>query len=342
MASVKSWLKFVVHSVLAGYAFLRIKSLLRPTLIILTYHRVLPTKDQHRDSEQPGMVVSPQLFQLHLRTMQRLGATFMHLDDWIALDQEGKPVPKLTVAVTFDDGWRDNYEHAYPILHQQKVPFTIFLVTNAIGQGQAFWPERVMQLVMNHGALTIDRPEFDWLRPHLTGLPLAERPLTREEADRVVSNLKQLDDQSIIAGLETTSLARTDPATDSPRRVILDLNELQEMHASGLAHYGGHTRHHFRLNRLNSTHALMDEIAGCQQDLQALKLQPAKTFCYPNGDISEYGEVLVRQHFHGACTTRSGCNASGCDPFTLKRYNLHDNNSGSARSFLATLGRGLL
>jgi len=342
MAGFKSWIKFVVHSVLACYAFLRIRSLLKPTLIILTYHRVLPITDQLRSSEQPGMIVSPQLLQQHLLTIQRLGATFMHLDEWIALDQAGKTVPKLTVAITFDDGWRDNYEHAYPILQQQEIPFTIFLVTKVIGRGHAFWPEQVMQLVMNHGALAIDRPEFDWLRPHLADFPIADRALTREEADRVISNLKQLDDQSIIAGLVKTSLARTVGAIDSQSRAILDLNELQEMQASGLAHYGGHTQHHFRLNRLNSTHELVDEIAGCQQDLRSMNLHPATTFCYPNGDTSEYGETLVRQHFQGACTTQTGCNPSGCDPFTLKRFNLHDNNSGSARAFLATLGRGLL
>ena len=58
------------------------------------------------------------------------------LGDWLA----GKPLPERgAFAVTFDDGWADNYHHAWPILRELKIPATIFLSTSAIENRSPFW-----------------------------------------------------------------------------------------------------------------------------------------------------------------------------------------------------------
>ena len=114
------------------------------------------------------------------------------------------------------------------------------------------------------------------------------------------------------------------------------------MHASGLIRFGAHTRHHFRLNRLNNSQLLTDEIVLCKDEIQALGVGDAALFCYPNGDITATGEKVVSEHYQGACTTQTGLNDSHTSEYTLKRFNFHDGNGRSRRLCLSTIGRSLI
>ncbi len=58
------------------------------------------------------------------------------LGDWIG---QGTPPSRPSFAVTFDDGWADNYEHAFPVLRELNIPATIFLATGAVEDRTPFW-----------------------------------------------------------------------------------------------------------------------------------------------------------------------------------------------------------
>ena len=61
------------------------------------------------------------------------------LDKLARYVQEGKPLPKRVAVFTFDDGYKDNYVYAYPVLKKYNVPATIFLTTGYINAGNLFW-----------------------------------------------------------------------------------------------------------------------------------------------------------------------------------------------------------
>lgn len=339
VAMIKSLVKTTALTLLAGYGWLRIRFLRKPTLLILTYHRVLPADHPQRAAEQPGMVISPEALNLHIRLVKKLGAEPIHLNEWLELNKQGKTLPRLAVAFTFDDGWRDNYQHGFPQLKAQAVPATIFLVTRMLGTDKTFWPEQVLKLLSTAVIAEYDS-SFDWLRPYL---PRDHQgPYSLLESDEVINKLKLLDDFTIVEHLEKLYAAHPEFLPSPTFRDILNHNELEQMSQNGLVRYGAHTRHHYRLNRLKDEAILKEEIVGSLDDLKALGNAYVSFFCYPNGDITDKGEALVSDHYEAACTTKTGWNRADCNPYNLHRFNLHDGNSYSSRTLLATIGRGLL
>jgi len=104
---------------------------------IVMYHRVLPRPEPF--SIDPAL--SPD-FRKHLRLLKSR-FRMVALGEMVAAWEAGRDLPGA-VAVTFDDGYGDNYEHAFPILKEEGVPATIFLATDFIGTGGMPWHDRVL------------------------------------------------------------------------------------------------------------------------------------------------------------------------------------------------------
>ncbi|MDK9557679.1 polysaccharide deacetylase family protein [Marinobacter sp. M216] len=341
MAYLRSALKFLVIAALAVYGWLRVKLASEPILIILTYHRILPKHHPDREFEQPGMVTAPEVLRRHIHLMKSLGAIPIHLDEWLRLRASDRALPKLSVALTFDDGWKDNFQYAYPILKSENVPATVFLVTRLVDTNDVFWPEKVLKLLTSK-PINEAGPEYQWLTPYLPNAQSNQSPLTLYQADQAINRLKSLDDATIMAHLSEASQRSPSSDASGDGRSILNRQELTEMASDDLVRYGAHTQHHFRLNRLDNPATLKREILGCLDDLNEFGTGIVPIFCYPNGDITAEGRKLVEDRYRAACTTKTGWNLGNRDPFDLHRFNLHDGNSGSARHLLATIGRGIL
>lgn len=339
LAPIRSALKSIAVSALAVVGWVRIRFSASPTLVILTYHRVLPPDHPDRKREQPGMVISPEMLHNHIRLLKKLGAMPIHLSDWLDARQPPAQLPRLSFALTFDDGWRDNFEYAYPILKEEQVPATIFLVTRLLDTNRTFWPEQILQLLTSKAIVTPAK-ELEWLLPYLPEGKFPSAPLNLEEADEAINRLKAKDDATIIEHLANIDVSPDDTSSATPPRAILNTDELKEMAGSGLIRFGTHTQHHYRLNRLETPSDLEREIVNCLEDLQYLGDAVTPIFCYPNGDITRAGEELVGKHYQAACTTSTGWNTVNTDPLILRRFTIHDGNSFSDRRLMALLGRG--
>ena len=324
-----------------------------PCLLVLTYHRVLPEGHPARETEQPGMLVSPELLAMHFEVLKR-HFTPVHLDDWLRAAKAGDPPPGRSLAITFDDGWRDNYDHAYPVLKETGMPATIFLVTDMVGSHYRFWPNRLAH------ALKVWRPHFNRRLDENTrrrmialGIPLdvAGADATPEWIDLVISRCKVDDDASMHALLdaveralpEITASAAHPWSEENDQRDLLDWDEIRAMSDTGLVRFGSHTRRHTRLREELGAEIIEDEVAGSRRILENHLGQTVPLFCYPNGDYSPQAYAAVAAAYEGAMSTQRGWNSVGFDPYAIRRIGMHGDVSGTSRSALARLSgwRGL-
>ncbi len=96
---------------------------------ILTYHHVAESPDNH---PHRGLFVSPASFAWQMDFLRRSGFTITTLDH-IRTGLLGKTaLPRRTVAITFDDGYEDNFTYAYPILKRYGFPATVFMVSGEV------------------------------------------------------------------------------------------------------------------------------------------------------------------------------------------------------------------
>lgn len=292
----------------------------KPSLVILTYHRVLPKDHPDRQSEQPGMYVSPETLEMHLRVAKR-HFEMIDLGDWVRRSKDGQTLPDRACAITFDDGWRDNYDYGFPILVREQVPATIFLVSDFIGSSYEFWPNRLAKMVVEH--ISRGRPLApalaDLLQGYSINLTSQYSPIDAIEASIVAC--KGQPDSVMVDLLDS---CEPQPMQSEVTRTILDGTEIAAMRASGCVRFGSHGRRHIRLASGLSERLLRDEIEGSRRVLQQVTDADIDLFCFPNGDQSEAALAIIRSHYLASVTTKSGWNWRDTDPHALRRTSIHE------------------
>lgn len=104
-------------------------------LVVLTFHRVRPGGEApHQRAMRILDVAVPDFRRILVEMRERYEP--VALGDWIG--QEAPPA-RASFAVTFDDGWADNHEHAFPVLRELGIPATIFIATGAVEERMPFW-----------------------------------------------------------------------------------------------------------------------------------------------------------------------------------------------------------
>jgi len=103
---------------------------------ILMYHHI------DSDSKESKLSVSPESFRRQMKFLKDNNYNVVSLDKLVELIESKKPMPYKTIAITFDDGYKDNYTEAFPLLKKYDIPASIFIAANKIGkQGYLSWQE---------------------------------------------------------------------------------------------------------------------------------------------------------------------------------------------------------
>ena len=253
----------------------------------------------------------------------------------------GNGLPERACAVTFDDGWADNYEFAYPILKELGIPATIFLVSDMIGKTSTFWPERLSNVV----AEISKQPEkwshesLSWIRRLPVSYPFDKNSTElpdQEQLSEIIGVAKSLSDEEVNHRLDIIE-DQLQLSREQDNAALLNWQQIEEMCQSEIIEVGSHTCNHIRLTDEKQATTLAHEIVDSKQAIEDRTGGSVKTFCYPNGDYSAAAKTLVEQHYIGAVTTKSGWNTTASNPYLLQRMAVHEDISSDKASFLARI-----
>ncbi len=279
----------------------------RPSARILYYHRVNDDRDPFFSS------MPTRVFREHMRFIAKY-YNVVSLDELPARLDDRSSDPLL--AITFDDGYEDNYRNAFPILRDYNLPATVFLTTGSIDSGEPLWFEQLATALKRTDRefldLEIDIPRRFWLR---------------NQSERLHANagifrlFRTLPDASRRDWLAIICRALAADVISERRKKMLAWDQIRIMERENIS-FGGHTVTHPFLSKLTEENVRW-EVGECKRRIEEELDHPIHHFSYPNGREEDFGmwnkEAIRRAGYHNAVTTIWGMNYPDTDPMELRR-----------------------
>lgn len=265
----------MTHMLMVSGAGALVGTMLRRTerktgVLALAYHRI---GNAARGGFDPDVFsATPEGFEQQIKLLKKDYDVITPAE----LSQAAKRGRGSYALITFDDGYRDNYEVAFPILKAQNVPATFFISTGFLDQHKIAWWDEIAWMVRasrrrlvprsrwNHSAVFFDEP--DRLEAIRAILGIYKR-LPGDHTDAFMDYLADATGSGRYAG--------------DARNIWMTWDMVRDMAAGGMC-IGGHTVNHPILSRLPRTRQ-SEEIAGCKQRIEQEINRPMKFFSYPRG-----------------------------------------------------------
>ncbi len=261
-------------------------------VLILYYHKIIKI-----EQDLNKLSITPDLFERQIKYLK---------DHYNIINMEdiGKGNSDLSVVITFDDGYEDNYINALPILEKYKVPATIFVSTGKMNTDEELWHDEIVRLILMGGYYpkkfcTYSTPfsfEFDttgyYQRAELYRVMRYILPhISNQHREKILDDLYAWADQK-----------RSGRTTHR----ILSTQQLQELSKSRYITIGAHTVNHCSLGFMTEEEQY-EEIKQSKDQIESIIDRRVTLFSYPFGNRGDYNsktiEILKQQGFVMAANT---------------------------------------
>lgn len=277
-----------------------------PKLLILAYHRI---------KENPGQdplntVVSTKSF---IKQVERVSkdVRLISFADAVSQIKSGEVKRGLQAVISFDDGYADNFETAFPLLKKRGIPAAYFIPTYYIGRGCPVWDYEAIIRILYGNIDSIDAGGYSAVRGNKDTLAAF--------AFRIFDDLKSKGFATIDKVI--AYLRENTPGCDLGGDRCMSWDEIKEMSDAGME-IGSHAVTHRSLARIPFSEAL-DEMASSKADIEQKTGRRCANFAFPFGSKRDYNGELVesvsRAGFDTCLLNIHGYNRMGKDAFALKR-----------------------
>ena len=286
-------------------------------LAILLYHGVTDFKSQGIENYSKKHI-SVNTFMSQTKYLKK-NCNTISIEDYIAFRENGESLPPKTVIITFDDGFKNNYTTAAPILDELGLPAVFYVCSGVVDTGFMFWVD-ILEDCLNlckKSTISVELDErhcfvIDNQKNKIDALEKIKaycKSASKERKDQVVEDVQ--NETEIEASVE-----------QSPNYEKITWNELREMQNAPLFTIGGHSIHHEILSRF-SAERLDNEV---RHSLDLLELNLKTSIChysYPEGQTDHYNDqvisILKKNGIICSPTALPGLNPPDMDLFHLRR-----------------------
>lgn len=269
---------------------------------ILMFHHVRPWRAQ---SFAPNRLleITPEFLDAVLSAVRRAGFDIVSLDEAARrLSGPARRGEPPFAALTFDDGYRDNAEHALPVLERHGAPFTLYCASGFADRSARLWWRELEFAVAALERFVVRTP--------LGKTRIEAGAAQKQDAfDQAYWLLRAQDEDVLRAEIARLRDAALIDGGALVARACMDWEEIAALARHPLCAIGAYTHSHPRLAKL-SPEAARAEMARGRDEIERRLGVPARHFAYPVGDPSSAGErefALARElGFATAVTTRPG------------------------------------
>lgn len=299
--------------------------------IILRYHRVIPP-------EEPASFyrigLDARLFEAQMKWLNDTHKV-VSLDEFLIVRDSGKTPPHDLVVLTFDDGYRDNWTRAVPVLQELGLPATFYVSSACLTERMPFWPETLARIFRTTSVRQVTIPGAG----EKTTMPLDSEAQRRDACRAVTASLRvhpMAWIKRVIDSIATELKVDIDVANNATPPV-LSADDLRSMIEAGFT-IGAHAVNHPYLSS-ESDEDQRREIEDSRRQLEEAIGKPVVDFCYPGGGYnSTTRELVEKAGYRSATTTDHGVAGPADDPFLLPRIGVGEALAlGPGRRFSAAM-----
>ena len=271
---------------------------------MLMFHRIIPDSNLKRVHNHLSLEITPEHLEKIINFFIKRNYCFLSIDQLYDGFKKGIFPDKKFVVFTFDDGYRDNLEIAYPIFKKYEIPFTVYVTTGIPNKTAILW-----WYILEDMLLKMNEVQFCW-----DGKEYFYNSRTSVEKEKAFELIQTFIHQNFTLDnyLELFGTVFKDFQSDlTLNSSILGMNwdEIRRLNEDPLVTIGAHTINHFNLSRLPDE-VLKSEILESKNELEKQLGQPIKHFAYPFGkpnhaSVREF-ECAYDLGFNTAITTNMG------------------------------------
>lgn len=282
-------------------------SMLAPWLrgrgVVFMLHHVLPNGGQAKGfAPNSGLEVTPEFLEGVIKTVKDQGYSLISLEEAAEELSRGRDGGQFAV-FTLDDGYKDNFDHAWPIFRSHSCPFTVF-VAPAIADGECELWWKGLELVIAKSV----HMDVELNREHFEG-PIETVGQKRAMYDRIYWPLRygpEAEQRVWIRKLCDHHQVDLDAVC---RNQAMNWDQIRQMNRDPLCTIGAHTVHHRALKKLDADAALSEILTSRNRIAKEIGEIP-QTFAYPYGDATSADQrdfdLIKKAGFKAAVTTRKG------------------------------------
>jgi len=264
----KKLIKSILYysKILSLYHLVRNKNV----LTVVVFHRVLNTSDARWLQANKEWTVTSDFFKEIITYFNR-HYNIVTLDDVIECNENNVVLPHYPLLITFDDGWKDNYEFAYPITKEVGVPITVFCTTGAINSTYLNWREIVYALI------TLSSDNATHLLTVLSRYNLNCGPeATAYDYIQIISSID--DNTKIISDIDALVYL-----LGSKNQMLSD-SDITDMYESELVSFGTHGHSHEPLKSLSNPE---NELKLSRDILSNILHMNITSLAYPHSSVTK-------------------------------------------------------